>query len=91
MALKRAPTFVGETFAFSNVYVLYDINNTGLQIMGLYLLLAYQVRILRYLRLCARKVGVFATFEVMYRAQELFFFYLKCHNLALLFPFKMNY
>ena len=33
---------------------------------------AYHVRILRYLRLCARKMGFFATFEVMYRAQEIF-------------------
>ena len=33
---------------------------------------AYYVRILRYLRLCTRKMGFFATFEVMYRAQEIF-------------------
>ena len=33
---------------------------------------AYRVRILRYLRLCARKMGFFATFEVMYMAQEIF-------------------
>ena len=33
---------------------------------------AYHVRILRYLRLCARKMGFFATFEVKYRAQEIF-------------------
>ena len=38
------------------------------------------------------KNGAFATFEVMYRAQEIFLvFFLKCHHLALLFPFKMSY
>ena len=33
---------------------------------------AYHFRILRYLRLRARKMEFFATFEVMYRAQESF-------------------
>ena len=37
-------------------------------------------------------MGVFSTFEVMYRAQEIFlFFFLTCYHLALLFPFKMSY
>ena len=52
----------------------------------------HHVRNLRYLRLCARKMGFFANFGVMYGAHEFFFgFFLKCHHLALLFPFKMSY
>ena len=37
-------------------------------------------------------MGFFDTFEVMYRTQEFFLvFYLKCYQLAPLFPFKMSY
>ena len=34
--------------------------------------LFHHVRILRYLRLCTRKIGFFAIFEVMYRAHNIF-------------------
>ena len=33
---------------------------------------AYHVSILRYLRLCGRKMEFFSTFEVIYRVQEIF-------------------
>ena len=77
--------FLVAIFAVDSVYL---VNYTGLQgfvveklwvvsevIFDVESELAYHVRILRYFRLCAREMGFFAIFEVMYRAQEIFWFF----------------